>query len=111
MVMLICEGYCNPTLPDVDRRVGFVLLGTGKLAGVAVGHYGIWDEQRRLRYTEHQQDSVDHARCQLCGHRRRWGNQAGLDLYGTPHPITPPAVGVAVQPQFVETSALTVGAK
>ena len=76
MAQLICEGACNPTIESVDALGELLIDGTEGTGKGPRGLPKLWEQQRQLRYTEHEGSGV-WWQCTVCRHARRWGKVSG----------------------------------
>ena len=68
MKSLLCEGACNPLMPDIQQRIA-EFQGFERRSFLAANLYG------GCRYTPHEETKEEFFfRCVECGHRRRFGS-------------------------------------
>lgn len=72
MLQLICEGRCNPTVAFADE---LVTRHQVRMVGTPIGDDFLYQQQRKLRYTEHARQSSTVAKCTDCGTERRFGKE------------------------------------
>ena len=78
---LICEGACNPMLPDLDAAVRRERKDDPlKASPITSVSEGLVARLHKLKHTAHSMVGDVHAKCDMCGTVRRYGGRPSAKL-------------------------------
>jgi len=83
MALLICEGACNPALPNFDAAAEVYarhLAGPDGLVPEVLTDF-LLAQRRQLRHTEHRSLYRNRYACVLCGCERAYGAESTVSLW------------------------------